>query len=62
MFWLDAHIVRASSSTVWACTSKRPAMARIWCGSVMKRVVISESPYLDLIVGMVALMTGVTRR
>src|ERR1700733_11355180 len=38
MFWLDAHILRASSSTVWACTSKRPAMDRISCGSVIKRV------------------------
>src|ERR1700760_4733914 len=43
MFWLDAHILRASSSTVWACTSKRPAIARISCGSVIKRVGISFS-------------------
>ena len=28
MFWKDAHIRRAPSSTVWACTSKRPAIAR----------------------------------
>src|SRR6201999_1822124 len=41
MFWLDAHILRASSSTVWACTSKRPAIDRISCGSVIKRVGIS---------------------
>ncbi len=33
MFCADAHIRRASSSTVWACTSKRPAMSRIACGS-----------------------------
>src|ERR1700712_4127388 len=38
MFWLEAHILRASSSTVCACTSKRPAIARISCGSVIKRV------------------------
>src|ERR1700757_2592600 len=38
MFIDDAHILRASSSTVWACTSKRPAIARIECGSVIKRV------------------------
>ncbi|CFS16547.1 Uncharacterised protein [Mycobacterium tuberculosis] len=40
MFCADAHIRRASSSTVWACTSKRPAMSRIACGSVIKREVI----------------------
>src|ERR1700730_9286957 len=45
MFWLDAHILRASSSTVCACTSKRPAIDRISCGSVIKRVGISPSPY-----------------
>src|SRR6202020_3421282 len=45
MFWLEAHILRASSSTVWACTSKRPAMDRISCGSVIKREGISLSPY-----------------
>src|SRR5271167_1701907 len=45
MFWLDAHILRASSSTVWACTSKRPAIDRISCGSVIKREGISLSPY-----------------
>src|ERR1700738_4647450 len=49
MFWLDAHILRASSSTVWACTSKRPAIDRISCGSVIKRVGIILSPYLDVI-------------
>ncbi|AGC64182.1 hypothetical protein MULP_04669 [Mycobacterium liflandii 128FXT] len=38
MFCEDAHIRRASSSTVWACISKRPAMSRIACGSVIKRV------------------------
>src|ERR1700757_4344001 len=38
MFIDDAHILRASSSTVWACISKRPAIARIECGSVIKRV------------------------
>src|SRR5947209_10376094 len=43
MFWLDGHVLRASSSTVWACTSKRPAIARISCGSVIKRVGISFS-------------------
>src|SRR3984957_6651404 len=43
MFWLDAHILRASSSPVWACTSKRPAIDRISCGSVIKRVGISIS-------------------
>src|SRR6202012_3250393 len=43
MFWLEAHILRASSSTVWACTSKRPAIERISCGSVIKRVGISLS-------------------
>src|SRR5580658_5584944 len=46
MFWLDAHILRASSSTVWACTSKRPAIDRISCGSVIKRVGISLTPCL----------------
>src|ERR1700753_4331476 len=46
MFWLDAHILRASSSTVWACISKRPAIDRISCGSVIKRVGIFLSPYL----------------
>ncbi|RFZ29758.1 hypothetical protein NCTC2275_04063 [Mycobacterium marinum] len=40
MFCEDAHIRRASSSTVWACISKRPAMSRIACGSVIKRVVM----------------------
>ena len=40
MFIDDAHILRASSSTVCACTSKRLAIARIWCGSVIKRVAI----------------------
>src|ERR1700744_6049758 len=49
MFWLDAHILRASSSTVCACTSKRPAMDRISCGSVIKREGISLS--LLLVVG-----------
>src|ERR1700720_2757655 len=49
MFWLDAHILRASSSTVWACISKRPAIDRISCGSVIKRVGISLSPCRDLI-------------
>src|SRR5271163_1198253 len=44
MFWLEAHILRASSSTVWACISKRPAIDRISCGSVIKRVGISLSP------------------
>ncbi|VAZ93961.1 hypothetical protein LAUMK4_02658 [Mycobacterium persicum] len=39
MFCEDAHIRRASSSTVWACVSKRPAIARISCGSVIKREV-----------------------
>src|ERR1700743_1510909 len=48
MFWLDAHILRASSSTVCACTSKRPAIDRISCGSVIKREGISLSPYLDV--------------
>src|ERR1700761_7301959 len=43
MFWLEAHILRASSSTVWACTSKRPAIDRISCGAVIKRVGISLS-------------------
>src|SRR5438270_11467079 len=38
MFIEDAHILRASSSTVCAWTSKRPAIARIECGSVIKRV------------------------
>src|SRR5215469_8036497 len=38
MFIDDAHILRASSSTVCACTSKRPAIARIACGSVINRV------------------------
>src|SRR5271157_3130364 len=38
MFIDDAHILRASSSTVCAWTSKRPAIARIACGSVIKRV------------------------
>src|ERR1700761_9594970 len=38
MFIDDAHILRASSSTVCACISKRPAIARIECGSVIKRV------------------------
>jgi hypothetical protein len=38
MFIEDAHILRASSSTVCACISKRPAIARIECGSVIKRV------------------------
>src|SRR5271156_2647642 len=38
MFIEDAHILRASSDTVWACMSKRPAMARIECGSVIKRI------------------------
>src|ERR1700722_9166681 len=47
MFWLEAHILRASSSTVWACTSKRPAMERISCGSVIKREGISFS-YLEV--------------
>src|ERR1700761_299708 len=45
MFIDDAHILRASSSTVWACTSKRPAIARISCGSVIKRVAMLPSPY-----------------
>src|SRR5271156_5446776 len=45
MFWLDDHILRASSSTVCACTSKRPAIDRISCGSVIKREGISLSPY-----------------
>jgi hypothetical protein len=38
MFCEDAHILRASSDTVWACISNRPAIARIECGSVIKRV------------------------
>src|SRR5271168_1740298 len=38
MFIEDAHILRASSDTVCACISKRPAMDRIACGSVIKRV------------------------
>src|SRR6516164_8262769 len=38
IFIEDAHILRASSSTVCACISKRPAIARIACGSVIKRV------------------------
>src|SRR5690625_3514935 len=42
----DAHIRRASSSTVWACTSKRPAMSRINCGSVIKREAMMVSPVL----------------
>src|SRR5262245_40870422 len=37
MFCEDAHILRASSDTVMACISKRPAIARIACGSVRKR-------------------------
>jgi hypothetical protein len=37
MFWLDAHILRASPSTVWAYMSKQPAIARISCGAVIKR-------------------------
>ena len=40
MFIEDAHILRDSSSTVCACISKRPAIARIECGSVIKRVAI----------------------
>jgi hypothetical protein len=32
MFIDDAHILQASSSTVWAWTSKRPAIARISSG------------------------------
>src|ERR1700742_1881216 len=43
MFWLDAHILRSSSSTVSACTSKRPATDRISCGSVIKREGITLS-------------------
>src|ERR1700760_4210012 len=50
MFWLDDHILRASSSTVWACTSKRPAIDRISCGSVIKRVGISLSLFCELMV------------
>src|SRR5258708_23436301 len=38
MFCEDAIIRRASSSTVCACVSNRPAIARIECGSVIKRV------------------------
>src|SRR6516225_1343791 len=34
----EAHIRRASSATVCACASKRPAIARIACGSVINRV------------------------
>src|ERR1700722_16693512 len=40
MFSEDAHILRASSDTVCACISNRPAMDRIACGSVIKRVAI----------------------
>jgi hypothetical protein len=43
MFIEDAHILRASSDTVWACISKRPAIARIECGSVIKRVAMFAS-------------------
>src|SRR5215472_8015291 len=43
MFIEDAHILRASSDTVCACISKRPAIARIACGSVIKRVGIAFS-------------------
>src|SRR6516225_7573138 len=43
MFIDDAHILRAPSATVWACISKRPAIARIACESVIKRVVIGVS-------------------
>jgi hypothetical protein len=38
MFCEDAIIRRASSSTVWAWVSNRPAIARIECGSVIKRI------------------------
>ncbi len=46
-YW--AHIRRASSSTVWACTSKRPAMSRIACGSVIKREAMLLSPCLEVV-------------
>ncbi|CLU56272.1 Uncharacterised protein [Mycobacterium tuberculosis] len=48
MFCADAHIRRASSSTVWACTSKRPAMSRIACGSVIKREAMLPVSLLNL--------------
>jgi hypothetical protein len=48
MFIEDAHILRASSDTVWACISKRPAMARIECGSVIKRAGICLSPLFSV--------------
>src|SRR5947209_7134232 len=47
MFIDDAHILRASSSTVCAWTSKRPAIARISCGSVIKRVAMLPLLLLD---------------
>src|ERR1700739_4266916 len=46
MFIDDAHILRASSSTVCACISKRPAIARIECGSVIKRVGMSPVSFV----------------
>src|SRR6516162_11770265 len=38
MFIEDIHICWAACSTACACVSKRPAIARIACGSVIKRV------------------------
>ncbi|BBZ43302.1 hypothetical protein MPRM_05830 [Mycobacterium parmense] len=48
MFIDDAHILRASSSTVCAWVSKRPAIARISCGSVIKRVAILAISFWDV--------------
>src|ERR1700752_2362346 len=45
------HLLAGSSSTVWACTSNLPAIDRISCGSVIKRVVIPLSPVLKSFVG-----------
>src|SRR3984957_11182021 len=50
MFWLEDHILRASSSTVCACTSKQPAIDRISCGSVINRVGMKSTPYFDFVV------------
>jgi hypothetical protein len=49
MFIADDHIWRASSDTDWACISKRPAIDRIACGSVIKRVAMLPFSFNHLV-------------
>src|ERR1700721_2295565 len=38
MVWLAAHILRAPPSPVWACPSKRAAIAPLPCGAAIKSI------------------------